>query len=287
MAEETNVADFAVQEGNQAIPDEGGNGEDTPSDSPTGNNDSDGEQEGDDVETGPDGGNGGQEPDGGQEESGTGKGNVPFHKNPRWKQREQEWQGRFSEQQKAHERQLRQVLEKVGVQDQEPGRQSRQRDDHGQPPSWWGGDEAGWKQYVDWQRNEIRAVEDRVRQEMRQADTKRQEAVDAATEFLNSEIAAIATDPELNPDGSRIDRNRLVKATMDNDLVDSRGRWNYRAGYALMRAQGAKAAPAGGGGTGGKPAKKRAAAATGGGGGKPAAPKGFKTSEDFRGNRPW
>ncbi len=70
---------------------------------------------------------------------------------------------------------------------------------------------------------------------------------------------------------------------MDNDLVDSKGRWNYKAGMRFMNSHSTTVhAP--------KTGDKKLAGITtedGGAGAGGAAPKKFKTPADFRKKKPW
>ena len=52
---------------------------------------------------------------------------------------------------------------------------------------------------------------------------------------MQSEVQEIEVDKKLNPEGKKVDPNKLLRIVMDNDLVDSKGRWNYKAGWSLMQ----------------------------------------------------
>ena len=71
---------------------------------------------------------------------------------------------------------------------------------------------------------------------------------------------------------------------LDNKLIDTEGRWNYRAGMRILN--GMQAAPAKKPDTTDK--KQVAAASTSGGtGGGDPKPKSYMTSADFKKDRPW
>jgi hypothetical protein len=107
------------------------------------------------------------------------------------------------------------------------------------------------------------------------------QAVKEATDYMQSELQAIEADEDLNPKKAKVDPNKLLKIVMDNDLIDSKGRWNYRAGWKILQTE-AGAPP--------KPntdRKKIASATTSGTPAEPAKPQAFKTSDDFQKSRPW
>lgn len=163
-------------------------------------------------------------------------------------------------------------------------------------PAWFAGgadtpeNRAAWDEYRKWFDGQLDAIEERaITKTFERASSQsseQQKRIDEATEFFQGELKAITADKMLNPTGKAIDPNALLKTAMDNDLVDSKGRWNYRAAMRLMTSH-PTAAHAG---NKENKEKKELAAATmegsGGGGGEPK-PKNFKTPEDFKKKRPW
>ncbi len=156
-------------------------------------------------------------------------------------------------------------------------------------PPWFGGNQAQWDQYREWFDGQLKAAEDRAVtgtiEKAREATTAEKKAVEDATTYFQGELAAITADKKLNPSGKPIDPNALLKAVLDNELVDTKGRWNYRAGMRFLNSHTAAShAPKG------DKEKKELAGATldgpGAGGGDPK-PKSFKTPADFRKKRPW
>jgi hypothetical protein len=49
---------------------------------------------------------------------------------------------------------------------------------------------------------------------------------------MESEISAIEEET-----GEKVDKNKLLKYTLDNELVDTKGNWNYRVAHRLMKAE--------------------------------------------------
>ena len=198
----------------------------------------------------------------------------PFHEHPRWKQRESEWDKRFNDQESRHQEDLKKIREEFSTAHKDNAEQD-------EIPAWFGGDEKQWASYKQWQDSQLKGAEERALKRATETKTNEDKAVAEATEFMKSEIEAIQIDTQLNPTGAKIDPNKLLKIVMDNDLIDSKGRWNYRAGFRIMNA-GSSAKP----GADNNDRKKIAGATTSES--KPESkPTVFKTSKDFKTNRPW
>lgn len=202
--------------------------------------------------------------------------NTPFHKHPRWLEREQEWKDRFNEMEQRHQDEIKAVREDFG------NARKSNAETKSEMPIWFGGTQEQWEAYVTDREAEIKAAEERAIQRITEAKTKEDKAVEEATAHMQSEMAAIETDTTLNPKGLKVDPNKLLKIVMDNDLIDSKGRWNYRAGFRILEAQAGNASPA-------KKVeeKKKIAGATTSEGKAEPKPQQYKTSEDFKKNRPW
>lgn len=198
-----------------------------------------------------------------------------FLDHPRWKQREEDWKKRFNDQESRHQTDLKAIREEFGT---------ARKDNAGETkiPSWFGGDQEQWDAYRTDRDTEIKAAEERAIERIKGEKTAEDKAVKDATDFMQSEISAIESDKDLNPDGSKVDPNKLLKFVLDNDLVDSKGRWNYRAGFRIMKANG------GTGASNNTGDRKKIAGATTSESKAESKPQAFKTSADFKGNkRPW
>lgn len=159
---------------------------------------------------------------------------TPFHEHPRWKQREDEWNSRFNDQEKRHQEDLKTIREEFG----------QSRKDNAQNtkiPAWFGGDQAQWDAYRADRDAEIQSAEDRaikrVKDEQSTTAKAETDAVKQATEYLHQEIATIQADKALNPTGGKVDADKLLKVVLDNQLIDTQGRWNYRAGWKILNGQ--------------------------------------------------
>lgn len=255
-----------------------GTDEETSADSPAENNNADDTQN--------QGGDDNADSDNQNDEEGSGAGadddqdddqdkNVPFHQHPAWKRREDEWQSRFNDQEKRHQDDIKALREEFG---------GARKDDveSSEIPSWFGGNQKQWDEFRAFNKQQIEAAKAEAIKSITEKSSAEQRAVQEATDFLKSELTFLESDKTINPEGKKIDPNKLVKITVDNDLIDSKGRWNYRAGYKLMQGMSSSApAPK----TGDR--KKIASATTEGSHKGEIDKKGFKTGEDFKNNRPW
>jgi len=258
--------------------DESVEGDETSTDSPSENNDTEDTQS-------PDGDDENSQDDTDDDDDDTGDGDddvddkTPFHKHPRWIERETEWTGKFNEQETRHQDDIKKLHEEIGA---KPSAEASSKP----MPSWFGGSKEQWEVYQADQRAEIdSAVEKATKGTLDKIDGAKaveQKAIDDATAYMKSEITAIEGDTTLNPSGKKVDPNALLKTVMDNELVDSKGRWNYRAGMKILSATPAKTVK--------KPdngAKKKIAGATTSESKGESPPKAFKTTKDFKNDKPW
>lgn len=171
---------------------------------------------------------------------------------------------------------------------EEIGEQRKKNAEQTKIPAWFGGNQAQWDDYRSWMDGRLQEVEtSAINKTFERATTQtkqQQDAVAEATEYFKGELQAIQADKALNPSGKAIDPEKLLKVVIDNDLVDSKGRWNYRAGIRFLNSHSTTVhAP--------KTGDKNLAAATmdgaGAGKGNETAPKPFKTGADFKKKRPW
>lgn len=161
-------------------------------------------------------------------------GDAGFADHPRWKQRETDWSKRFNDQEQRHVQEIAQIRKDLESRFKP---QPREQGTPMQIPSWFGGTEEQWSEFTEWNKGLVSQAEEGVRQKMYAQAQAEQQRIEEATSFMESQVASIEVDQDLNPDGVKVDRNKLLKFVQDNDLVDSQGRWNYKAGFRLMQAQ--------------------------------------------------
>ena len=157
-----------------------------------------------------------------------------FAKHPRWQEREKDWTERFNKQETRHTDEIAKLREEfIGKKDDT---KTETKVELPAMPSWWGGDEQQWADYCKHQEALVAQAEDRAITRITSKQTEEQKAIKDATDFMTEEVTKIETDKTINPNGEKVDRNKLLKFVLDNDLVDSKGRWNYRAGFQMMKA---------------------------------------------------
>jgi hypothetical protein len=157
---------------------------------------------------------------------------------PRWKERESDWKDRFNEQEKRHSDELAKLREDIEKQISEK-KIGPKKDDLESPdeiPEWFGGDKNQWVKFKSWNDQMLKRVQDEAKKTNDERTESEKKAVKDATDFMNSEITTIESDKTLNPDGLKINREKLFKTVSENSLVDLQGRWNYRAAWKIMRA---------------------------------------------------
>ena len=208
---------------------------------------------------------------------------IPFHEHPRWKAREDEWNNRFNSQETRHADDLKAIREEFAGARKDNAEQTK-------IPAWFGGTQDQWNAYRADRDAELKQIEDRAiertKSEFKQTSEAGDKAVKDATDWMNSEVAAIEADTTLNPTGAKIDRQALLKVVIDNELIDSKQRWNYRAGFKILNGTTVKAPEK-------KPdeknqeKKKIAASTTTGESGGEKKDDAMATSDTFKKNRPW
>jgi hypothetical protein len=173
--------------------------------------------------------NGGKETDG---EKGKG-----FADDPRWIERESDWKNRFNDQETRHVSEIAKLREDIDkrfplAEEKKP---MQTGDTPGKIPEWFGGDDEQWAQFQEWNKGLLTQAEENAYKRLTDAQGKEKKQIDEATTYLNDEVSALEADKVVNPEGQKIDRNKLLKTALDNDLVDSKGRWNYKAAFKMMK----------------------------------------------------
>lgn len=221
---DVNSTQFATTEGETAFP-----VADTENDNSASS--SEGEQNGTDQTQSQDGEQGTAEQKDG--------GDNGFMDHPRWKERESDWTNRFNAQETRHVEEMTKLREQVeAITKGNAPQKTEALAVDGLPekaPEWFGGDDAAWGMYKQHTQSIVNTAVQQALQQVTQKTEGEKKAIEEATNFFNGEVAAIESDKTLNPTGAKVDRNKLLKTAMDNDLVDSKGRWNYKAAFKMMK----------------------------------------------------
>jgi len=158
----------------------------------------------------------------------------------RWQEREEDWKKRFNDQETRHTNDMKALREEISKGKETPAPSS---DAPTEVPAWFGGDEAQWASFQKYNGELMAKAEENIRKTFEKAQDEDQKKVDEATTYLNEQVSSIQDDKTLNPKGVKVDRNKLLKFVLENDLVDSKGRWNYKAGWQMMNAAATSAKP--------------------------------------------
>lgn len=192
---------------------------------------------------------------------------YPLDKHPRWAEREADWNKRFEQQAKEFEAKFealkpRQSEEKISVQ--------------APIPKWFGGSQEQWDDYVSWHNKGIKEAKEEALKEFTSTQSAKEKAVADANKWFEESISNIQKEA-----GQVIDRNALLKVVVENELIDSKGRWNYKAGWQILRGQQGDSSEK-------LEARRKLASDTGKDGGRiDIENKNVKTSDDFKKERPW
>ena len=153
-----------------------------------------------------------------------------FADDPRWQERENDWKKRFNEQESRHTQSISEL--RVEIQRLSP------KTSDTPIPDWFNGDEKQWAAFNDHNKGLVNQAKTEAMKEFEAKSAEDQKAIDDATTYFLESVASIESDKTINPQGEKLDdssRNKLLKIAMDNDLVDSKLRWNYRAAYLMMK----------------------------------------------------
>ena len=164
-------------------------------------------------------------------------GSENFADHPRWQQRENDWKTRFNQQEERHIQEIQglrtEFEQKYG---QKP--QANQAATTDEIPPWFGSDDQeAWQQFKAWNESLITKAQEGAVQHLTQKQADEQKQITDATNYFHAQVAALEADKELNPNGEKVDRNKLMKFVLDYKLVDTDGKWNWKAGYLAMRGQ--------------------------------------------------
>lgn len=149
--------------------------------------------------------------------------NIPFHKHPRWIEREQELKS-LRETEEAHAKEIEEL------------KAFREETKSSNPtiPDWfrelYGDNEVAWNKYNEHEKVRTQEIETSVLQ--RQEEARKREA-DQATrwnKWVDDEIG------KLQSDGKQFDRNKLIKTMLEYRPTDERGNFDFQKGYRIYEA---------------------------------------------------
>lgn len=193
-----------------------------------------------------------------------------FDKHPRWQEMLQE-RNSFREKAQEFESRLNQIQPIV----EEYQKSLRQNEP--EIPIWFNGDATQWRAFNDEyiekriaqvEQNTIKRIEEKNNLERKRAQ-EAQEWIEGGLKALESEFG-------------EVDRNRILKTALDEDIVDSKGRYNLRAAYFIVKASESNAAAA----SKETSIRKKVISSSHDVGTEPKSRE-YRVSDDFKINRPW
>lgn len=151
----------------------------------------------------------------------------------RWQEREADWKNRFNDQEKRHAREMEALRQELGTRIEEATKSSKTQ--NVQLPEWFGGDENQWSAYSAHTQELINKAVEKALAQVSAKSQQDQELVDKANKRFESEVLEIEADKELNPQGQKVDRNKLLKFAMDEYFVTPTGEWDYKKAFKYMK----------------------------------------------------
>lgn len=156
-------------------------------------------------------------------ESNTPEDNVPFHKHPRWIERERELQ-ELRDQREADARAIAELSERV----------SERQETTGPVPEWfqelYGDNPIAWEKYSE----HDKANREQIKQEaVTELQSRQQKEVDESNHWnnwVNSEIE------KLQNSGKEFDRNELIKVMLEYRPTDPDNNFDFEAGHRIYEA---------------------------------------------------
>lgn len=98
-------------------------------------------------------------------------------------------------------------------------------------PNWFGGDEQAWSQYQAHLEERDTRVRESALKEIQGLTQKEQNLIKEANEWFESNVK------EIEKTDGPVDKNLLFKTAQDFELVDSKGRWNWKAAHRIAKSQ--------------------------------------------------
>lgn len=168
-----------------------------------------------------------KEPEGGEN---TPDDNVPFHKHPRWIERENELK---SLKEKEEENQ-RVIAELNSFKEEAQQKLQTIAPKDANIPDWfvelYGDNATAWQKYEEHERKRELEIETNLLNRQEQARKQSQQEAEKWNGWVESEIA------KLKDEGKEFDRNELIKTMLDYRPTDDKNNFDFKKGYAIYEA---------------------------------------------------
>jgi len=145
---------------------------------------------------------------------------LPFHKHPRWIEREKKWKNEIKTLKQENKETLKEALE--SIKPQEPKT----------IPRWfkgiYGDDQEMWNEYQSGRASERQSIKKEILDEQKATVEKQATEQKKADDWINDEIA------KLKADGKKFNRNELLKVALDYRATDAQGNIDFEKSFEIM-----------------------------------------------------
>jgi hypothetical protein len=153
--------------------------------------------------------------------------NLPFHKHPRWIERENELKElREREELRASEIAELKAFKEEAAKKLEPATT--------QIPEWfrelYGENTAAWNKYVEHEASREKEIEQRVIERQKQEAEKQQADIQKWNKWVDSEVS------KLEAEGHTFDKNKLIKTMLEYRPTDENNNFDFKAGFRIYQA---------------------------------------------------
>lgn len=149
---------------------------------------------------------------------------VPFHKHPRWIERETELKT-LREQEEAHAREIAELRTEVS---------HKLESNDTSIPEWfrelYGDSASAWKKYEHREKERETEIEQRLIQRQELAEKQKVEEATRWNKWVDGELE------QLQSEGHKFDRNKLIKTMLDFRPTDDSNNFDFRKGLAIYQA---------------------------------------------------
>jgi len=151
---------------------------------------------------------------------------VPFHKHPRWIEREQELN-----ELKDREEQMAQELAELKAFQEKP---YIKNEDTTQIPDWftelYGENQIAWEKYNQHEQARTEEIESRILARQKEAEVQAVQESQKWDKWVDSEIS------KLEGEGLTFDRNKLINTMLEYRPTDENNNFDFKAGYKIYEA---------------------------------------------------
>ena len=169
--------------------------------------------------------------DGGSDQGKEKNAHIPLD---RWNERESQWKERFNQQEQRHLSEITKFREEVDGKFASVSKPAGDNADN--VPSWFGGDEPNWREYSAHTQQLVQTAVKEALSTIQKSSAEEHKAVEDATQWMRDQIDEIESDTKLNPEGQKVDRNKLMKFTLENEFIDLKTmKWDYKKAFKFMK----------------------------------------------------